>query len=85
MSACQTAKYVRYSYDSLIDIFECIESFTRRLKIYIEIQPTPALTETIVKIMVELFSVVVLTTEEMYQGKLSEFPFSIDTHDDAMT
>jgi hypothetical protein len=65
---------VRSSYDSLVDIFECIENFTRRLKIYTDIRPTPAMTETIIKIMAELFSVVTLTTGEMHQGKLSESP-----------
>jgi hypothetical protein len=72
----QTAKYVRQSYDTLVDIFDCIENFTRRLKIYTEIQPTLAMTEAIVKIMAELLSVLALTTEEMYQGKLSEYLFS---------
>jgi hypothetical protein len=70
----QAAKYVRSSYNSLVDIFECIENFTRRLKIYTDIRPTPAMTETIIKIMAELFSVVTLTTGEMYQGKWSESP-----------
>jgi hypothetical protein len=43
------------------------------------------LTETIIKIMAEMFSVVVLTTEEMCQGKLSESLFFINTPDDKMT
>jgi hypothetical protein len=43
------AKYVRNGYDSLVDILECIENFTRRLKIYTGIQLTPAFTETIIK------------------------------------
>lgn len=76
---------MRNSYDGLVDILECIENFTRRLKIYMEVQPTPALTETIIKIMAEMFSVVVLTTEEMCQGKLSESLFFTNTQDDKMT
>jgi hypothetical protein len=76
---------VRQSYDSLTDIFECIENFTRRLKTYMDIQPTPAMTESIIKIMAEMLSVVSLAAEEMCQGKLSEPLFSVAIHDDVRT
>ena len=62
---------MRESYDTLVDIFECIENFLRRLKIYTEIQPTPTLIETVIKILVELLGVLVLATKQMKQGKLS--------------
>jgi hypothetical protein len=62
---------VRESYDALVDIFECIENFTSRLKIYTEIQPTPALTETVVKILAELLGVLALATKQMRQGRMS--------------
>ena len=62
---------MRESYDTLLDIFECIENFTSRLKIYTEIQPTPAMIETMVKIMVELLSVLALATKQIKQGRLS--------------
>jgi len=68
----QTAKYVRESYDALVDIFECIENFARRLKIYTEIRPTPAMTEMMVKIMVELLIVLALATKQINQGRLSK-------------
>ena len=68
---CQTAKYVRESYDTLVDIFECIENFTSRLKIYTEINPTPAMIETMIKIMVELLAVLALATKQINQGRLS--------------
>ena len=71
MCVCQTAKYVRESYDTLVDIFECIENFTNRLKIYTEIQPTPIMIETMVKIMVELLGVLSLATKQINQGRLS--------------
>ena len=77
---CQTAKYVRESYDALVDIFECIENFARRLKIYAdsEIQPTSAMTEMIVKIMVEVLGVLALATKQINQGRFSKLwgPFS---------
>ena len=69
---CQTAKYVRESYDGLVDIFECIENFARRLKIYTEIRPTPEMTEMIVKIMVELLAVLALATKQINQGRFSK-------------
>jgi hypothetical protein len=69
---CQTAKYVRASYDTLVDVFECIESFIRRLNIYTKIQPTLAMTETIVKILVEILAVLALATKQINQGRLSK-------------
>jgi hypothetical protein len=63
---------VRDSYDALVDVFECIENLARRLKIYTEIRPTPAMTEMIVKIMVELLVVLALATKQINQGRLSK-------------
>jgi hypothetical protein len=63
----QAAKYVRASYDALVDIFECIENFLRRLKIYTDIP----MTEMVVKIMVEILSVLALATKQINQGRFS--------------
>jgi hypothetical protein len=71
MCLCQTAKYVRESYDDLVGIFQCIENFLSRLNIYTEIQPTPALTETVIKILVELLGVLALATKQINRGRLS--------------
>ena len=65
---------MRESYDVLADIFQCIENFIGRLKIYTEIQPTPSMTETIIKIMVELLAVLALATRQINRGRLSESP-----------
>ena len=62
---------MRESYDALVDIFQCMENFARRLQIYTVIQPTPAMTEMIVKIMVELLVVLALATNQINQGRLS--------------
>jgi len=67
------AKYVRESYDALVDIFECIENFARRLKIYMDIQPTPAMTEVMIKIMVKLLAVLALVTKQINQGRLKKY------------
>lgn len=63
---------MKSSYDVLIDIFEYIDNFLRRLMIYSEIKPTLAMTEVIIKIMVELLSVLALATTQISQGKLSK-------------
>ena len=68
---CQTAKDVRESYDALVNIFECIENFLRRLSIYNEIPPTPAMTEMVIKVMAELITVLALATKQMEQGRFS--------------
>ena len=63
---------MKSSYDALIDIFEYIDNFLRRLMIYSEIKPTLVMTEVIIKIMVELLSVLALATTQISQGKLSK-------------
>ena len=67
----QMAKYMRESYDTLVDIFECIENFLSRLKVYMDIKPTPAMIETMIKIMVEMLAVLALATKQISQGRLS--------------
>ena len=59
------------SYGGLVDIFECIENFLRRLRIYTEIPLTPAMIEMVIKIMVELLSVLALATKQINQGRFS--------------
>jgi hypothetical protein len=56
----------------LVNIFERIEGFFRRLESYTEIQPTAAMTDTIVKIMVEILSILAVATNEIKQGLASE-------------
>jgi hypothetical protein len=65
------AKDVSESYDALVNIFECIENFLRRLGIYNEILPTPAMTEMVIKIMAELITVLALATNQIKQGRFS--------------
>jgi hypothetical protein len=65
------AKHVRESYSTLVDVFECIENFLSRLNIYTENKPTPAMTEMIIKIIVELLAVLALATKQINQGRLS--------------
>jgi hypothetical protein len=64
---------VSSSYDSLVDLFECLGNFLKRLEIYTAIPVTPLMTDIIVKIMVELLSVLALATKQVQQGRLSKW------------
>lgn len=79
-SKLQTAKYVRASYDALVDIFECTENFLNRLTIYTKISPTPDMTEMVTKIMVELLSVLALATKQINQGRFSTMFILVYNH-----
>ena len=68
----QAIKDVSASYDALVDLLESTENFLRRLDIYTKIKPTPmAMTEIIVKILVELLSTLAIATHEVKRGRLS--------------
>jgi hypothetical protein len=68
----QAAKDVRSSQETLIDIFERIENFFHRLEIYTAVPPTPEMMDMMVKIMVEVLSILGIATKEIRQGKTSE-------------
>ena len=68
----QAAKDVRGGQDTLVDAFERIESFFRRLEIYTEVPPTSEMMDTIVRIMVEVLSILGIATKEIKQGRMSE-------------
>jgi hypothetical protein len=68
----QAASRVTSSYDALLDLFECLSNFLKRLEIYTTIPPTPTMTDIIVKIMVELLSVLALATKQIEQGRFSK-------------
>ncbi|KAH8987437.1 hypothetical protein EDB92DRAFT_1817905 [Lactarius akahatsu] len=64
---------VSAGYDALVDLFECIGNFLKRLRIYDGITPTPAMTDVVVKIMVEILSVLALATKNIKQGRFITF------------
>jgi hypothetical protein len=68
----QAIKDVSSSYDALVELFELIENFLRRLDIYTKVQSTKAMTEIVVKILVELLATLALATQQVKQGRLSE-------------
>jgi hypothetical protein len=70
----QAVKDVSAAQETLIDIFERIENFFKRLETYTEVPPTAAMTDIIVKIMVEVLNVFAIATKEIRQGRTSELP-----------
>ena len=72
----QAFKGVSADFDALEDLLESIERFLNRLDIYTKVPPTSAMTEVVVKIMVELISTLALATKQISQGKSSEFVFA---------
>jgi hypothetical protein len=67
----QAAKDVRGGQVMLVDAFERIESFFRRLEIYTEVLPTDEMMDTIIRIMVEVLSIIGIATKEIKQGRMS--------------
>jgi len=49
-----------------------LASFLKRLDIYTNIPPTPVMTDIIVKIIIELLSVLSLATKQIRQGRFSK-------------
>ena len=73
----QAASSVSSSYDALVDLFDCLGNFLKRLRIYTN-QLTPSMTEISVKIMVELLSVLAVATKQIKQGRFSKWVFVLD-------
>ena len=75
----QAIKDISTSYDALVDLFQPFEFFLRRLDIYTKIPSTSAISEIIVKILIELLSTISLAIQQAKQGRLSKLrPFRCD-------
>ncbi|KAI0281980.1 hypothetical protein BGY98DRAFT_1174804 [Russula aff. rugulosa BPL654] len=67
------AKDVRASQNTVLDIFERIEMFFRRLEVYTEVEPTPEMVEMMVQITVEVLSTLGIATKEIKQGRTKKY------------
>ena len=67
----KAAKGVSTTYDALIELFESFEHYLGRLKVLTKIPG--AVGEIFVKIMVQLLEVLALATQQIKQGRFSEF------------
>lgn len=74
----QAAKDVRASHDVLVDLFERVQFFLKRLGVHAQISPTEDMVEILVKIMAEIISILSITTKEMQQSGASRL-FLLDT------
>jgi hypothetical protein len=68
----QAAIGVAASYDALVDLFECVANFLNRLRIYTEIPFNAAMIGIVVKILVEVVSILALATKQINQGRFSK-------------
>ncbi|KAI0253332.1 hypothetical protein BJV78DRAFT_1152997 [Lactifluus subvellereus] len=66
------AKDVVANRDTLVILFERIQFFLQRLKIYTGIQLTTEMRELLGKIMAQVLSILALSTKEMNQSRISE-------------
>jgi hypothetical protein len=64
---------MRASKDTLVDIFERIEKFFRRLGVYTAAEPTSEMMDIIVQIIVEVLSILGIATKEIKQSRLSKY------------
>jgi hypothetical protein len=68
----QAAKDVRISQDTLVDVFERIENFLRRLEVYTQVPPTAEMMDTIIQILAEVLTILGIAMKEIRQGRMSE-------------
>ena len=61
------------SYDALVELFQRIESFFKRLEEYTQVSLTPEMAEVYVEIAVETLSILYIATKEVKQTRASEF------------
>ncbi|KAH8977717.1 hypothetical protein EDB92DRAFT_708792 [Lactarius akahatsu] len=69
----QAVKDVRASQNALVDLFDRLEYFFIRLEKYIDVRPTTAMTDIIVKIMIEVISILGIVTKEIRQGRTMRY------------
>ncbi|KAH9175954.1 hypothetical protein EDB89DRAFT_1942890 [Lactarius sanguifluus] len=67
------SKDVDRSQETLVDLFERIENFFRRLEPYTEVPPTAAMTDMTVNIMIEVLNIFAIATKEMRLGRAKKF------------
>ncbi|KAI9443989.1 hypothetical protein H4582DRAFT_1872066, partial [Lactarius indigo] len=67
------ARDVAASQDVLVDIFGRIDSFFSRLEIYTDVPLTPAMTEKMVQITVEVLDILATATKEMGESRAKKF------------
>ena len=70
--AAKNARGRQEAQNTLLDNFERIEEFFRRLEVYTQVKPTPEMTDMMAQISVEVLSILGIATKEIKQGRTSE-------------
>ena len=73
----QAADGVSASYDALLELFECIGNFLKRLHIYTGISLDSLMKDIVAKIMVELISILALAKKQISRGRFSRHDLAI--------
>ncbi len=68
----QAAKDVLASHDALVDLFERIQFFLKRLGVHTQILPTKDMVEILVEIVAKVLSILSIATKVMQQSRTSE-------------
>ena len=68
----QAVKDVWASKDTLVDVFERIEMFFRRLEVYTDVPVTTEMMDVMTQIMVEVLFILGIATKELRQSRISE-------------
>jgi hypothetical protein len=76
----QAASGVTSSYNALLKLFERLGDFFQRLEIYISIQPTTMMTNIIVRIIIQVLSVLALATKVINDGRFSKCTITYTLH-----
>ena len=63
---------IQKSHETLIEIFERIESFFQRLEVYAQVPSTTEMIDTTIEIMVQVLTILGIATKEIKQGRISE-------------
>jgi len=63
---------VRASHDAVVELFERIESFFKRLGVYTQISLTTEMAEVFVKILAEVLSILSIATKEVNRKRASK-------------
>ena len=66
------AKDVRASQETLVDVFERVEMFFRRLEVYTEVPATTEMMDMITQIMAEVLCILGIATKEITESRMSK-------------
>ena len=64
---------MRASHDALLELFERMEGFFKRLGVYTQVSLTVEMAEVFVKIVAEMLAIISIATKEVKRKRASEF------------